>query len=333
MSMSQGSGRTGREGMQNGRTFFCGSRDALREALSPRASFVLAYERIALLAHASSEQCVVVAAIDVSGQVVAARRVFHRQAVIVGRHEQCGVRLPALSIALRQVAALVQLDGGACRIHVRDLATRQPFRTEDGKPSAGVTADGPLYVAVGEHALWFVPGSAISPGERSAEAAWNALAPRRFTDRLPPIDAPTHPRVRALVGRDVSEQTRVTHVAPPLLLDSGDAPEVAWGVLRLEAGARKEKRWVSAERLEQGILLGRYSRCSVLLDASEATTSRVHALLMRLGADVWVIDLASTNGIHRAGAPLTADILRDNDRISLGTQVVIGWQRTLHAQA
>jgi len=159
--------------------------------------------------------------------------------------------------------------------------------------------------------------------------AWNSLPPRTFSDRRPPVDGPVHPS-QALAQ---ALPTRVTRVAPPLLLDGGDAPEIAWGVLRVEIGSRKEKRWVSAERLEQGILLGRYSRCSVLVDAHEATTSRVHALMLRLGTEVWVIDLASTNGVSRDGARLFAEVLRDTDRIQLGTQVIVDWTRTRHAQA
>lgn len=320
---------------RNGRTVFAPEAAPPRAALSPRAAFLLAHERLSFLANASPEPSVVIAAVDVAGQVVAARRVFHRHAVILGRHEQCGLRLPAHSIALRQLAALVQLDGGRSVVHVRDLATRLPFLTEDRTPTAGVTADGPLFLGVGEYAIWFVPSKLLVEG-RGAEMAWNSLPPRTFSDRRPPVDSPVHPSLssQSSQARARVEPARVTRVAPPLLLlDGGDAPEVAWGVLRVEMGARKEKRWVSAERLEQGILLGRYSRCSVLVDAHEATTSRVHALMLRLGTEVWVIDLASTNGVSRDGARLSAEVLRDTDRIHLGTQVVIDWTRTRHAQA
>ncbi len=245
----------------------------------------------------------------------------------MGRHDQCGMILPAPHIALRQLAVFAQLEGGPTRIHVRDLGTRQPFRTEDGKASAGVSADGPLYLAVGDHAIWLIPSDHLPQTTRGAETAWNALARRTFVERLPPVDAPRH------LPRDMSVRASITHMAPPLVLDGGDAPEVAWGVLRLEAGGRKEKRWVSAERLEQGILLGRYSRCTLLVDAHEATTSRVHALLMLLGSDVWLIDLASTNGVRRGGVPISAAVLHDGDQVSLGTQVTVRWTRIQHAQA
>ncbi len=309
-----------------------------RDPLGPRAAFLLAYPRMALLASASSERTMVVAAVDVSGEVVASRRVFDRGAVVIGRHELCGVRLPAHTVALRQIAALVEVPkwGGRPLVHVRDLATRQPFRTEDGQTAAAVTADGPLYLGVGEYALWFIPSDALVGPATSlgAEDAWLRLAPRGFIERRPPIDAPARQLAPLRAGAEIGlGHTRVTHLMPPLLLDDGDAPEVAWGELRLELGARKEKRWVSAERLDQGILLGRYSRCGLLVDANESTTSRVHALLLRVGANVWVIDLASTNGVRRDGAPVSADVLRDQDRFSLGSQVIVGWRRIRHAEA
>ena len=37
--------------------------------------------------------------------------------------------------------------------------------------------------------------------------------------------------------------------------------------------------------------------------------------MLRLGTEVWVIDLASTNGVSRDGARLFAEVLRDTDRI------------------
>jgi hypothetical protein len=303
-----------------------------REALGPRASFLLAYDRLLLLAGASTERSVVVAAVDVSGDVVASRRILSKSAVVVGRHDQCGLRLPGHTVALRHVVALVQLDGDRTLTHLRDLATRQPFLTEDRRPSSSLTADGPLYIALGEYALWLVPSQVlvVHGAPRGAEETWANLAPRGFVEHRPPVDAPRPARLGVLASL---RQTCITRLAPPLLLDDGDAQELAWGELRLEAGGRKEKRWVSAERLDHGILLGRYTRCGLLLDPNEATTSRVHALLLRLGSDVWVIDLASTNGVKRGGLPVSAEILNDRDTISLGNNVTVGWKRLRHPEA
>jgi hypothetical protein len=315
-----------------------------RRPLGPRASFLVAHERLALLAGVADGAAVVVAAIDSSAQVVASLLVRDRQALIVGRHTQCGLRLDAAAISLRHLAALVRHEGERPVIHLRDLASAHPFTTEDGQPTAAVISDGPLYAAVGEYAFWFIPAAALRANPtlvaRGAPApkppvrpdqAWRALAPRTFLERRAAGLGP-RPAASPSPRADVSI-SHVTHVAPPLLLDAGDSPEIAWGVLRLEAGARRERRWVSAERLEQGILLGRYDRCSVMLATPGNTTSRVHALLMRLGAEVWIIDTASTGGIQRGDALVTAEVLRDVDRLSLGREVMLEWERIQHPEA
>ncbi len=303
--------------------------------LSPRASFLVAYERLALLAGIADGQAVVVAAVDGSAQVVASLLIPDRRALVIGRHTQCGLRLDAAAISLRHLAALVCFEGDRPVIHLRDLASAQPFTTEDGQPTAAVIADGPLYAAIGEYAFWFVPAAALRPSAALARPSpadvWRALAPRTFVEHraagLGP--KPAEPR---LLREDLSI-SHVTHVAAPLLLDAGDSPEIAWGVLRLTAGSRRERRWVSAERLEQGVLLGRYDRCSVMLATPGNTTSRVHALLMRLGAQVWIIDTASTGGIQRDGQTVRAEVLRDVDRLSLGREVTLDWERIIHPEA
>jgi hypothetical protein len=98
---------------------------------------------------------------------------------------QCGLRIDDDTAALRQVAALVRCEGARPVIHLRDLGTSLPFHTEDGAASAGVIADGPLHVAMGSVAVWFLPCPLANTPVR-ADEAWSALAPRTFLDRLAP---------------------------------------------------------------------------------------------------------------------------------------------------
>ena len=94
--------------------------------------------------------------------------------------------------------------------------------------------------------FWFVPSDALTSAEapRSAAEAWDALPARRFEELRSPRDAPQPappPGPRAPEpppgpGRAI---TRVTHIEAPLLLDEGDAPEVAWGVVRVVGGAER----------------------------------------------------------------------------------------------
>ncbi len=304
-----------------------------RRPLGARASFLVAHERLALLAGVADGRAVVVAAVDGSARVVASLLVRDRQALVIGRHTQCGLRLDAASVSLRHLAVLVRFEDDKPVIHLRDLASGHPFTTEEGQPTAAVIADGPLYAAVGDYAFWFIPVAALRAGLAAGRPnrAWSALPPRTFIER----------RRAALGARPVAAvpfpaeitHSHVTHTAPPLLLDDGDSPEIAWGMLRLGAGARRERRWVSAERLEQGILLGRYDRCSVMLETARTTTSRVHALIMRLGAEVWIVDTASTRGVRRDGERITAAVLRDTNHVSLGPEVTLDWERIRHPEA
>src|SRR5689334_14375218 len=87
------------------------------------------------------------------------------------------------------------------------------------------------------------------------------------------------------ITEDEEHTTEITRIAPPLLLRDDDEPEVAWGVLRLERDGYRQERGVSAERLEQGILVGRYERCGLLMSSENSEVSRVHLLLVRIGTE------------------------------------------------
>ncbi|MEO5727075.1 MAG: hypothetical protein ABI134_20220, partial [Byssovorax sp.] len=159
----------------------------LRAPFGPHEAFLLAYERLSLLAQVAGGPAFVIAAVDANARVTASLLLHDRHALILGRHTQCGLRIEDSTVALRQVAALVRCEGGRPIVHVRDLGTSLPFVTEDGSLNSGVIADGPLYIAMGSVAVWFLPCPGPSLPERAAEA-WGALAPRTFLDRRAPED-------------------------------------------------------------------------------------------------------------------------------------------------
>ncbi|MBC7171889.1 MAG: FHA domain-containing protein [Polyangiaceae bacterium] len=100
-----------------------------------------------------------------------------------------------------------------------------------------------------------------------------------------------------------------------------------FAALVLETAAARTRYTASASRLERDILLGRYDRCDVLLAAQENQVSRVHALIVRLGDETWVVDTASTNGTRRRGERVRACVLEDADRIALSNELEVGWRR------
>jgi hypothetical protein len=310
-------------------------------ALGPRESFFVAYDRLALLAGVSPAPGFVVAAVDPRARVIASLCLADRDALVLGRHTQCGIRLDADTVSLRHVVALVRFEEGRPLLRLWDLRTGVPFITEDQRPNGAVSADGPLYVSIGGYALWFVPTASAWSG--GPEAAWRALPPRSFIDRRehdarPLADPPRIQPYAAMPANDANPRglrephTMVTSLLPPLLMGEGPEPEVGWGELRLVSSARRERRTVSAERLEQGLLIGRYERCGVMV-SEDHRISRVHLLLVRIGGEVWAIDTASTNGVRRDQIRFSAGVLRDADQLALGADVELAWRRTPHPDA
>jgi hypothetical protein len=299
-----------------------------RAPLAPREAFLAAHGRLASLARVVRGRAFLVVAVDARGRVVESLCLEDRGALVIGRHTSAGLRLHAATVSLRHAAALACFEGDRPALRLWDLQSGAPFLAEDGEPNAAVLAEGPLYAAIDEYAVWFVPAGAALAG--GAEAAWEALPPRTFLDRRTPA-APRTPAPTP-VCEDGSEISRVTRLAPPLLFGEGDEPEIGWGELRVACGAHRDCRTVSAERLEQGVLIGRYHRCGLQI-AGFDRISRVHLLLVRIGAEVWAIDTASTNGVQRGEAPLGAAVLCDIDTLTLAGQVTLEWRRAIHPDA
>jgi hypothetical protein len=349
---------------------FTGAAAQRARRLGPRPAFLVAYERLALLAGVASGPSIAVAAVDSEARVVESLVLGDRRALIVGRHTRAGMRLPEASVALRHLAALpcfetaVPLgDGpgapaGTLRPVLRlwDLRTDDPFVTEDQQPNGAVVADGPIYAGIGGYALWFVPvgGPFRFLPARDAETAWRALPLCTYVDRHPPpgpgggrLQAPglgarapdlsrvVAPPQRALggpyrVAPERSMSMSITRMGAPLMMGEGAEPEVGWGTLRLADEGFRERRTVTAERLEQGVLVGRYERCGMTVGTDRV--SRVHLLLVRIGAEVWALDTASTNGVRHRGAPFSAGVLGDADTLALGP-VTLDWKRLFQPEA
>ena len=316
----------------NERTSVGGMRDLelLRSRpLQAREAFIAAYDRLRELARIARRPAVLVAAVDGRARVVEAVLVESGHSLIIGRHTLCGLWLPSEAISLRQLVAYARSEspGAAPVIRLWDLNTERPFLTEDGQPQAAVMAEGTLYAAVGPYALLFVPTSGPSgaPWPTRAELAWRALPPRQFLDRRMP-EAIRRQHSRCLRPDGQEYKTNITGLGPLLLLGEDERPEDVWGELRLERGPRMETHRISRERLEQGVLLGRYERCGIPL-AELDQISRVHLLLVRMGEEVLAIDTASTNGTWRGRTEIETTVLGERDSLSLGASLRLHWHR------
>lgn len=311
-----------------------------RPAPTAHEAFILAYERIRSLARIARAPAVVVAVVTPQLRLLDAALVEDARALIVGRHSRCGLRVPARDIALRQAALLVVHEGDATVTRVWDLNTGAPFVTEDGQPSAALITSGPCYFSLQGHAFWIVPASVAMTWRGLADEAWAALPRRVLIDRRPAEATPgrrrealpTEPPSARSRARD-AETSYVTLVGAPLVLGDPEDIEIGWGALRLEHGPRRRLHHVSAERLERGVLVGRYERCGLAVDHDQREISRVHALLVKVGADVWAIDTASSNGLWRGRIPVEADVLADVDALALGKGATLSWERQRHPEA
>ncbi|HYO59228.1 FHA domain-containing protein [Archangium sp.] len=297
--------------------------------LEMREAFIAAYDRLSGLARGARRPAVLVAAVDGRARVVEAMSVESGHSLVIGRHTGCGLLLPCDTVSLRHLVAHARSDppGTELVLWLWDLNTGQHFMTEDGHPNAAVMAQGPLYAAVGQYALLFIPirGRSGAPWPARAEEAWRALPPRQFIDRRHP-DAAYPQRSRHLRPDGREYQTDVFRVGPLLSLSGHEERETAWGELRLGWDREVERHFISRERLEQGVLLGRYERCGIHLSGL-GSISRVHLLLIRMGEDVLAIDTASTNGTWRGRTEIETTTLGDPDSLKLGGVLRLHWRR------
>ncbi|WNG41262.1 FHA domain-containing protein [Archangium violaceum] len=298
--------------------------------LGAHEAFLAAYARLSKLARLSQRPAVLVAAVDSSARVVEVVLVASGHSLIIGRHTGCGLRLPSDTISLRQLAVHVWSEDPDATPDLRlwDLNTEQPFLTEDGEPNAAVIAQGTLYAAVGEYALLFVPtcGASAPSWPARAEEAWRQLPPRHFVDQRTPTRSRFQHSKRPLRPDGQEYHTRITRLGPLLMLGEDEQPEDAWAALRLEGKQKSEEHHISLARLEQGVLLGRYERCGITL-ADLDPISRVHLLLVRMGADILAIDTASTNGTWRGHTKIQTTPLGDTDSLTLGEVLQLRWRR------
>jgi hypothetical protein len=315
-------------GGENGATEIHEAPDPKGAPLAAREAFLIAHERLAQLAAIARGPSVVAAAVSARGQVAEALLLGDGEALVIGRHTECELRLRDPQIALRHLVLHVSAQAGQPpTVRLWDLATGRPFRTEDGARSAAVIAEGFLYASIGPYAIVIAPASALQ-WAASAAAAWDALPPRQFIDRRD-----GRPQPKLLAGADdFGPSTHVTQVRPASSLGEGEGPP--WAELRILYGKDRQKSVpVALEHLQRGVLIGRYDRCGVKL-ALDGNISRVHLLLVRIAGDLWAIDTASTNGTRADGKRLSAAILGDDDWVELGeTRIRLNLRRLQHAAA
>ncbi|HEU4728722.1 MAG TPA: FHA domain-containing protein, partial [Kofleriaceae bacterium] len=83
---------------------------------------------------------------------------------------------------------------------------------------------------------------------------------------------------------------------------------------------------IGHDELRDGVLIGRYARCSNAQLADDPSLSRVHALLLQVDDAILAIDTASLNGTREANRPKARLIqLLGDTELVLGTSTRARW--------
>jgi hypothetical protein len=170
--------------------------------------------------------------------------------------------------------------------YLAEHARRERYALLD-TPKVLVTVDDDL--AVGEFGI----ATRVAAAAGSAEPA---LPPAL------PVDRPAHTMI---------------YKAPAPVVPDAPPPEPEREVVTLTVAGRKH------EVTKASIVLGRSREADVRV--ADVNVSRRHAELRQEGAEYWIVDLGSTNGLELNGKRVDRARVRDGDRITLGsTEVVFG---------
>ncbi|MDX2094016.1 MAG: FHA domain-containing protein [Kofleriaceae bacterium] len=308
-----------------------------RKLATPRELFVDAYARFAATCRVFDEPGLAVIAVDESsgrpaGIVKLCARVKRPVGAIVGRHDRCDLYLQGREeLSLRQLAVVLEpvttWERGATNVRYRilDLRTQNAMSDEDGNELRGLVAEGPAIVRVAGYCLFALPLGDPTDWPDNADDAWAMLPARVYLDELDRCPRGSLPRMPPPRGSD--RETFITRTGGPRdtmeRLAQGDGA----GVLELSTPQRQLALTIGENALKDGVLLGRYGRC----DAREAATedeslSRVHALLIRTGERLLLVDTASSNGTFEKGQLTRLVVVERDTELRLGKRTFLRWR-------
>ncbi len=150
--------------------------------------------------------------------------------------------------------------------------------------------------------------------EHAQEQGWSFVGPVsvRF-EQVPAMQTGVF-RVRSAVLQPATG-TIATSEPPPTQAVPGLAPGRAYLLVPGDGGERRVSLAAELTRV------GRSSEADVRL--SDTGVSRLHAELRRLGEEVVLVDLGSTNGTTLNGRRVQEGRLRDGDRIGVGSSLLV----------
>lgn len=301
-----------------------------------RALFERAYPAFADRCRAVDQPGLAIVAVneitgEAAGMACLRAQIDRHVSAIIGRHDRCDLYLPANDrLALRQLAVVLgpvtDWRAGASTVSFRvlDLRTSTGILDEQSRPLRGLRSEGPAMLTCGGYAIFALPLGDPADWPSSARDAWDQLPERIYHDELMRV-----PDASVVKERPVSRghTTLVTRITGPreLGMQLASARDVA-GSLWLSGPSGACTLDVGQQALRDGVLLGRYDRCEASGIVLDSSVSRVHALLLLVDDRLLAIDIASTNGTRRAGAPDAHVIEVEHEMLlELGDSMLVRW--------
>ncbi len=255
------------------------------------------------------------------------------RAATVGRHSRADFYLPGdAELSLPNLVVLVRLVDGRPHVRVVDLRSGGGLELEDGTPVGGLRAEGPVFFGAARYDFFCFPTPVDPPWGDDPEAVWASLPPRTVQgEPVAPdarLDAERHRRLA--VAQVLRPETGVTLLGRPLgfrdLALGAAEPEA--GVLHIVGDDREERIRVDRASIRRGLVIGRYSRCDNTVDLDEGCLrlSRVHALVVEEGGQVWLVDTASTNGTWIGERAVSVVCLKDGVTARLPGLGTLRWE-------
>lgn len=299
-----------------------------------RELFVGAYERFAAPCRAVDEPGLALIAIDeasgrVMGLVRMRARVDRHVTAVVGRHDACELFLDVHDdLALRHLVVILdpvtswRRGDASVGYRLLDLRTTAGFVDEHGRTLRGLRCEGPALVRCAGYAMFLLPLGDPTDWPVAAHDAWSMLPERAYFDEQTGSAQGSSPRIP--VAR-LARGTLIRIAGPRDQTASLERDDLA-GTLEVISPAARHRVRVGHAALRDGILLGRYERCDGAAHA-DGGVSRVHALLIQLGDQMFAIDLASTNGTSVVGAPPAREIaIGASTELVLGDETRVRWR-------
>ncbi|MEN9797886.1 MAG: hypothetical protein RL653_1582 [Pseudomonadota bacterium] len=210
------------------------------------------------------------------------------RAAVLGRHDAIDFALPLDdSLSLRHVLFLVREGEGAVHFWALDLESSNGMQLDGDEPTRLLFAHGPTLLQLGAFTLFCLPSGEPLPWTRGAPGwPWTGHRERRSKP--------------------------------------GTAPSLTVGEVELKSEDEQSITPIQMRHLERGVLVGRDERCT--LTSSLGSVSRVHAVLLELDGEPYLVDTGSTNGTWVNGREIALSPLADGAEFDLGSELKLRWR-------